>query len=126
MALTQLLLEFERPADQQIALLTPDEIFANATEALLTKLREDPRIEWKPAGLHREPLATYFSMWANTAPEGGIIALGVNDDGKLAGCSSLSQDQLNWHDKAGREFCPDARYDTKRVACVRETDGEAD
>lgn len=123
---SQLLLEFERPPDQQIALLTPDEIFANASEQLLSKLREDPRIEWKPAGFHREPLATYFSMWANTSPDGGLIALGIDDDGKLVGCSKLSQDQLNWHDKAGREFCPDARYDTKRVACVRETDQEQD
>jgi ATP-dependent DNA helicase RecG len=120
-----MMLEFES-VERQIALLTPDEIFANASESLLTKLREDPRIERKPGGYHREPLATYISMWANTSPEGGIIALGINDDGTFAGCSEVSQDQLNWHDKVGREFCPDARYDTKRVECVRSTDQQPD
>ncbi len=119
------MLEFEA-VEKQIALLTPDEIFSNASDSLLAKLREDPRIEWKPPGIHREPLATYLSMWANTAPQGGIVALGVDDDGKLIGCSGVSQDQLNWHDKTGREFCPDARYETKRVECVRATDGQPD
>jgi ATP-dependent DNA helicase RecG len=121
----QLLLEFEA-VEKQIALLTPDEIFANASMELLSKLREDPRLEWKPAGYHRDPLATYFSMWANTAPEGGIIAIGVANDGSFAGCSGITQEQLNGHEKAGRELCPDARYDTKRIACLRTSDQQLD
>src|SRR5437868_5066723 len=124
----QMLLEFERPPDAQIPLLTPDEIYGNASQSFLLKLREDNRIEWKPSGAHRELLATYFSMWANTAPEGGLIAIGIadnDDDDGRDGCSDLSQDRLNWLDKVGREFCPDARYDTKRISWVRD-DGTPD
>ena len=64
-------------------------------------------------------------MWANTA-RGRDNLPGVDDDGNLIGCTGTSQDQLNWHDKVGREFCPDARYDTKRVECVRTLDRQPD
>jgi hypothetical protein len=46
----------------------------------------------------------------------------ANGDGNLSGCSGISQDQLNWHHKAGREFCPDARYGPKRIERVCTTD----
>ena len=122
----QMELEFEDGPEKLLPLLSPDEIFANASESLLTKLREDNRIEWKAAALGRDHLATYFSMWANTSPEGGLIVLGLGDDGEIEGCMKLSAKQLNWHDKVGREFCPDARYDTKRIPWNRENDQTAD
>ena len=56
-------------------LLTPDEIYDRA-EQLIPLLQEDRRIERKPGGIHKEPLGEYFSMWANTSPDGGLIALG--------------------------------------------------
>jgi len=123
---TQRILEFDRPPEKLLALLGPDEIFANANPALLEKLLEDRRIERKPAGIHADHLATYFSMWANTSPEGGLIVIGVSDAGELTGCSGITQAQLNRHEKVGRELCPDARYDTKRVECVRSSDGNQD
>jgi hypothetical protein len=40
-------------------------------------------------------LSEYFSMWANTVPDGGLLAIGIEDGGKVAGCHSLSSNELN-------------------------------
>jgi len=47
-------------------LLSVDEIYNNANQSLLQTLKEDRRIERKPAGTHAEVLGVYFTMWANT------------------------------------------------------------
>ena len=70
--MTQLNFSFEAP----LTLLSADEIFQGADHALLTMLREDRRIERKPANTHGRVLGEYFSMWANTSPEGGLNHLG--------------------------------------------------
>jgi ATP-dependent DNA helicase RecG len=102
---------FEGP----LALLTVEEIYERASIELFQKLKEDRRIERKPSGVHSNFLGEYFSMWANTAPDGGIIAVGMENDGTLKGCSTLSQKELNRLEKTGMEYCPDARFDCKRV-----------
>ncbi len=61
-------------------------------------------------------------MWANTAPSGGLIAVGIEDDGTVSGCHRLSQDQLNAIEKAGHLYCSDARYQSKFVP-IRSADG---
>jgi ATP-dependent DNA helicase RecG len=104
--------------------LTVDEIYENTTAELLTFIREDRRIERKPATIHAKELGEYFCMWANTASEGGLIAIGVSNDGKLDGVSKVSVETLNKLEKTGDTFCPDARYASKRVRF--ETDSGAD
>ena len=54
-------------------------------------------------------------MWANTAPDGGLIVIGMEDGGTVSGCSRLSQKELNRLEKTGMEYCPDARFDSKRI-----------
>lgn len=77
---TQLGLGFE-----PTALMSVDEIYQRATTELLMKLQEDRRIERKPAGIHAEHLGSiYFPMWANT-PEGGLIVVGIEGDGRSPG-----------------------------------------
>lgn len=67
----QLKLSFE----QILPLLTVDEIYERASAELLTSLgKEDRRFERKPSGIHALTLGEYFSMWANTAPDGGLTA----------------------------------------------------
>jgi ATP-dependent DNA helicase RecG len=107
------------------ALLTADEIFEAISPALLGTLAEDKRIERKPPGYHTKALGEYFSMYANTAPDGGIIVVGMENDGTVTGCSELSPRQLNDLERAGRIYCPDARYETKRIAANR-PDGQED
>jgi ATP-dependent DNA helicase RecG len=116
-------LELEFPQPTLGALLTVEEIFDRADQTLLESLREDRRLERKTGAIHAEPLGEYVCMWANTHG-GGLIALGVADDGTMLGCNSLSQDQLNRLEKC-QDHCPEAHCVTRRVA-VQLPDGRAD
>ena len=102
----------------ETALLSVDEIYAQATTSFLRSLPEDRRIERKPARVHAEHLGNiYFPMWANT-PDGGLLVIGMDDDGTVSGCHSLSQGKLNDLERAGHVYCPDARYISKRVQAI--------
>ena len=118
----QLPLDFQR---RLLALMTADEIFDTGDADLLQRLREDRRVERKPGNTHCRALGDYFSMWANTAPDGGIIVLGLEDDGRVSGCRWMSENALNDLEQAGRIHCPDARYKSRRVAVIR-PDGSED
>jgi ATP-dependent DNA helicase RecG len=72
----QLAFNFDGPT----ALMTVEEIYDHASVELFRRLREDRRIERKLAGIHSDFLGEYFSMWANTAPDGGLIVIGMEDD----------------------------------------------
>lgn len=108
-----------------LALLSPDEIYERADERLLFRLKEDRRIERKPANTHPPVLGEYFSMWSNTSPDGGLIALGMENDGTMSGCGQLSPGQINDREKAALTHCPDCRYKSKRVA-VTNPNGDQD
>lgn len=95
--------------------LTVDEIYENSTPELLTILKEDRRIERKPVGIHARALGEYFCMWANTTSNGGLIAVGVSDDGKLEGLSKIPVSSVNELEKTGDVYCPDASFISKRV-----------
>ena len=113
---------FEGPL---LPLLTPDEIYRLADERLLTALCEDRRLEYKSSRIDRRHLGDYFSMWANTKPNGGLIVVGIEKDGTITGCERLSREDLNEIEKADRDFCPDCRPESKRIA-VRNSQGQAD
>ncbi len=107
----QFLFDFEGP----LALLTVEEIYDRASTDLFQQLKEDRRVERKPNGIHAKTLGDYFSMWANTAPDGGIVVVGMNDDGVVDGCAQLTQKAVNHLEKTQMEYCPDARFDSKRI-----------
>jgi ATP-dependent DNA helicase RecG len=94
--------------------LTVEEIWSAANASLLVKLREDRRIERKPAGIHAKELAEYFSMWANTV-DGGLIVVGMEDDGTITGCAGAGSAHANKLDSHGRDNCPDARVEMRRI-----------
>jgi ATP-dependent DNA helicase RecG len=77
------------------ALLSPDEIYEGVNQDILARLTEDRRLERKPAGMHGKELGEYFSMWANTVPDGGLLIIGMEDRGPFVGCHGLSDKQLN-------------------------------
>lgn len=118
MTYKQLKLDFEATL-KSLHLLTPDEIFANANQQLLMQLLEDNRLERKSPGIHAKELSEWVCMWANTPPHGGIIVVGQKDGGEFVGVSSQSQKRINDIEKCGREYVPDARYETKRVKFAR-------
>ena len=103
------------------ALLTPDEIFASGENII--QFKEDKRVERKPSGVQPRLLGEYISMWANSGPSGGLIAVGIADDGTPSGCHKLSQSQINDIDTAGAIYCSDARVETKRIRILA-ADGE--
>jgi ATP-dependent DNA helicase RecG len=100
------------------ALLTIAEIYDNASPDLLIKLQEDRRIERKPANYQPKYLADYISMFANTKPDGGILVLGMENDGRISGFSTITQSRVNELERSGQLYCPDARYESKRVGAI--------
>ncbi|MEP6961281.1 MAG: ATP-binding protein, partial [Acidobacteriota bacterium] len=110
--------------DIPLALVSPDELYQNAA-ACLELLTEDRRFERKSPRTSTRSLGEYFSMWANTVPDGGLIAVGIEDNGSITGCGSLSQSELNEREQAGKVYCPDARYSSQLVP-VQNCKGQAD
>ena len=99
-----------------LALLTPDEIFAGADQSLLSRLTEDRRIEFKSSNkIDRVRLGEYYSMWANTKGAGGLIVIGIENDGTVSGCLRLTSTNLNDIEKIGKTICPDCREEIKRT-----------
>lgn len=117
----QLVLDFSSP----LPVLTPDDIFDRADGPLLAILEEDRRIERKPPRVDRRLLGDYFSMWANTPPDGGLVVVGMGDDGELIGFLNESQDTINGIETAGADYCPDARHQIRRVP-ITNSIGQAD
>ena len=107
------------------ALLTVAEIYENASYDLLAQIKEDRRIERKPTAYQAKYLADYISMFANTKPDGGIIVVGMENDGCISGCSRLTQSRINELERSGQMYCPDARYESKRVPATNSV-GNAD
>jgi ATP-dependent DNA helicase RecG len=116
----QLTLSFNVP----LALISPDEIYQSAS-AYIELLKEDRRFERKSPRTSPRSLGEYFSMWANTVPDGGLIAIGVEDKGAISGCASLSQSELNEREQAGKTYCPDARNESKLVPATN-AEGDPD
>jgi ATP-dependent DNA helicase RecG len=69
------------PFDLPVALITPDEIYPDA-EGLLNLLNEN-RFYRKSSRIQPRTLGESFSMWANTLPEGGLIAVGIENDSSM-------------------------------------------
>jgi ATP-dependent DNA helicase RecG len=82
---------------------------------VISQFGEDRRIERKPSRIDPRQLGDYFSICANTQPHGGVIFLGVTDDGEIEGCSSLDPKRRDELEQAGRTYCADARYIHKNV-----------
>ncbi len=97
------------------ALLSPDEIYEQIDQNLLSQLAEDRRLERKPSGIHGKDLGDYFSIWANTTPDGGLIVVGMENKGQFSGCHNLSEKQLNALEKSFHQYCPDAKVTCTRV-----------
>jgi ATP-dependent DNA helicase RecG len=102
---------------QQTALLTAQEIYDIADQDLLKTLAEDRRIERKRVPITPKELAENMSMWANTAPDGGLLVLGMGDNGELFGCRKLSTKELNDHENL-QDNCPDAQTESRRIKIV--------
>jgi ATP-dependent DNA helicase RecG len=114
------------PEGKSLATLTVEDIYNRLPDPiLLAQLGEDRRVERKSARITARALGDYFSMWANT-PDGGVLVIGIEKDGEITGCVQLDQNQINEIEDAARVFCCEARFESKRVPCVRTSDGKSD
>ena len=117
----QLLFTWPKPA----ALLTPAELYELRDARTFQEAKENRRIERKSAGIHAPALGEYLSMFANTKPDGGVIVVGMEDDGTISGCIGLHHNNLNQLERAGDIHCPDARYEVRHQEVAR-CDGAPD
>lgn len=113
------------PLPELRQLWTPDDIYGALDEKLLREFAEDRRIERKSARTEPKNLGDYFSMWANTSPEGGLILVGIENNGVISGCRGLSDGQRNAIELTATRYCPDARTESKLIAATNKN-GERD
>lgn len=111
----QLNLKLDPPDLSAIRMMSVDEIWSKLNEIRPVDMKEDNRIERKVAGVTARTLGDYCSVFANTAPDGGIILVGVEDDGSISGCNGTPLSHMNELQRAGDVFCPDARYENKII-----------
>lgn len=99
-------------------LWTPREIWVRFTQRMIPYFGEDRRIEYKVTPkLHWDDLASYYSAFSNS-PDGGVLCIGVADNGTCAGCRNLSADQLNRIETFHIQSCPSAKPEVKRIPIV--------
>ncbi|MEQ8335177.1 ATP-binding protein [Nisaea sp.] len=113
----QLDLPFDEPfsTNDRPELWTPRDIWNRFTQRMLPHFKEDRRIEYKATPkINWEDLSAYYSAFSNT-PEGGVLIIGVADNGTPTGCKNLSQKQLNNIEKFHIQMCPQARPEIKRI-----------
>ncbi len=101
--------------DPLLEVLSPRDIWERLNQHELSRYSEDRRIEFKSTRIQYAELAKYYSMFSNTSPEGGVILVGVNDNGEPEGCSSLSGNHLNELEKFHLDHCPEARPEHRRI-----------
>lgn len=117
----QLELDFDGAERKSVPeLWTVDEIYNDATGENLRNFYEDQRLERKSAAIHADPLATYVCMWANTPPDGGIIAVGIEDDGRITGCSQKGEHVVDVERRIRSDLVPDANFLTKKILATNE------
>lgn len=114
----------ERPTIE--ALVKPDQIFKSDDGAYVAAQVENTRFDRKSARIQPAGLAACLSAFGNgPAVEGGVIAIGIEKDGKVTGCKSVHPNKLQELEFMGRDHCPDGRFNTKRLA-IKNHKGEDD
>jgi ATP-dependent DNA helicase RecG len=106
--------DFNPPSRSLPQLWTPDDIYESCDQSTIESFSEDRRVERKRVEISQRDLGDYLSMWSNTQPSGGVMFIGVNNEGAILGCKHCEPNHLNDLETA-RRYCPDARYDLKRV-----------
>jgi ATP-dependent DNA helicase RecG len=114
----QLGFDFTFPIVRPWRMLSVDELYDSISIEAIADTGEDHRIERKSASYSAKALGDYFSMWANTPPFGGIILIGVENDGEITGIQRIPIDKINELQRAGDIYCPDARYQCRHIDVV--------
>lgn len=104
------------------ALWEPRDIWLNFKESLIPELREDSRIEYKSGKkVNFTALSEYYSMYSNSN-NGGVIVIGVTEDGEIEGVSAAGQDHINRIESFHRQMCPQSKPEIKKIPAINNTD----
>ena len=114
----QLEFQFSKPSSRLPELWSVDEIYESISARLVSQFAEDRRLERKSARITVRALGDEICAYANAQPDGGIILVGVEDDGEITGCAALDTKKLNALERAASEYCPEARMDSKRIPAL--------
>jgi ATP-dependent DNA helicase RecG len=120
----QLSLSLTFPTDELKQLWSPDEIYDRLDAVTIKEFVEDRRVERKGAGVQAKALGDYLSMWSNTQPHGGLIFVGVENNGDISGCKGMAVAHKNALETL-TPLCADARWACKEVK-VKNAKGEDD
>ena len=108
------------------ALAKPDQIFASQDWKFVVSHPENTRFDRKSGRVDSRGLAECLSAFGNgPAVEGGIVIIGVENDGAITGCSALSIERIQKLELMGRDHCPDGRFETNRINVIN-AKGEQD
>ncbi len=108
------------------ALFKPDQIFQSDDAEFLANLPENTQLERKSGKVQASQLAKCLSAFGNgPAVEGGVVVIGIENDGTVTGCASLAPQKIQALEFMGRDNCPDGRFQTKRIPS-KNHDGEDD
>ena len=103
------------PPDVLLNLGTPRDIWLQMNSGLVSHLAENRRVEFKSLSrIDLDRISEYLRMYSNTS-DGGVLLLGVENDGTISGCSDLGEDRLNCLEKIHVQRCPQARPEFKRI-----------
>lgn len=104
----------ERPPIE--ALLSAEQIYWEDDFHLFCRLIEDKRFDRKSAKIQPKELAKYLSGFGNGPyVDGGVLAIGIEKDGSVTGCKYLDQNRISELEQLGSSFCPDGRFETRRI-----------
>lgn len=114
----------DRPTVEGLA--KPDQVFNSDDWRFVVAHPENTRFDRKSARISASALAEYLSGFGNgPAVEGGVLAIGIEKDGRVTGCKSMSEEKIQQLEFMGRDHCPDGRFRTNRLEVVN-IKGEAD
>lgn len=107
----------ERPTVE--ALAKPDFLFTTNDWKFVVSHPENTRFDRKSARVASVRLAECLSAFGNgPAVEGGIVVIGLENDGTLTGCLSVGPEKVQQLEFMGRDHCPTGRFVTNRLEVI--------
>jgi ATP-dependent DNA helicase RecG len=107
------------PIEARLDLWTPDDIFESLTADLIDHFGEDYRLDRKSARKLPRDFGPDISAFANTPPHGGVILIGIENDGRVTGFDALGRNRLNEMQQLS-DSCPDASLDYRHIPVVND------
>lgn len=102
----------ERPTVE--ALIKPDQIYNSEDWKFIAGQPETTRFERKSARINPKDLAVCLSAFGNgPAVEGGIVAIGIENDGTVSGCKGIAVEKRQQLEYMGRDHCAGGRFTTR-------------